>query len=63
MVIIMGDFNANLVSNRFSKPPDYRSSYLMSFIDQNGLIAIDTLEICIMERGRRLYHMMAPMNP
>ena len=46
MVIVMGDFNANLSSAHFFRPDNYRSSSLSSLIDQNNLSAINTLEIC-----------------
>ena len=46
MVIVMGDFNANLSSAHFFRPDNYRSSPLSSLIDQNNLSAINTLEIC-----------------
>ncbi|MCU7811905.1 MAG: hypothetical protein KZQ77_11825 [Candidatus Thiodiazotropha sp. (ex Notomyrtea botanica)] len=46
MIILLGDFNANILSKKFSKPHDYRSRYLMNFVNQNSLVAINTLEMC-----------------
>ena len=45
-VIIMGDFNANLNSDRHRGPFNARSKDLYSFLNINNYIATNTLDIC-----------------
>lgn len=45
-VLIMGDFNANLMSSRFHKSIDGRCRKLQTFLNEQNLVAANTLELC-----------------
>lgn len=45
-VFIMGDFNANLMSNTFHKAIDGRCRTLQSFLNDHNYLATNTLDLC-----------------
>ena len=46
VVIIMGDLNANILSNKFSRNLNIRSQHLLKFLADNNMMSANTLQLC-----------------
>ena len=46
VVIIMGDLNANILSNKFSRNLNIRSQHLLKVLADNNMMSANTLQLC-----------------